>query len=203
MHHGDRALDREKLVYYGVGMEVGLLALAGLICWLWPVPLAEDPLRTFTFLTNLGAVLAGFVAAVGMFGIGLLLWYSPIPVFHRMRQFLMENMAPAISECQVWETILVAISAGVGEEILFRGVLQPRIGWIASAILFGLLHAISLTYVVVAFSLGAILAWLQIWSGNLWTPIVAHAVYDYWMFLVLIRAYRRQQRDAVVEPIAP
>lgn len=188
-------MNREQLVYYGVGMEVGLLALAGIVCWVWPLPFDQDPLRTFTFLTNFGAVLAGLVSAVGMFGLGLLMWHSSISVFRQMRQFLMEQMAPAIAQCYVWETILVAIAAGVGEEVLFRGVLQPRIGWIASAILFGLLHAISPTYVLVAFVMGSLLAWIQIWSGNLWAPIIAHAVYDYWMFLILIQAYRRQQRE--------
>ncbi|MDB5392084.1 MAG: family intrarane metalloprotease, partial [Planctomycetaceae bacterium] len=77
-----------------------------------------------------------------------------------------------------------------------------RIGCIAAAILFGLLHAISPTYVLVAFSLGALLAWVQIMTGNIWAPIIAHAVYDYWMFLILIRAYRRQQRELASEPAA-
>jgi len=188
-------LDREQLVYYGVGLEVGLMLIAGGICWLWPIPFELDPLCVSTSLTNLGAVLAGLVAAAGMFCVGFTLWVSRIAVFRRMRAFLMEQLAPAMNQCQAWEIALVALSAGVGEEVLFRGVLQPRIGWIAATILFALLHAISPTYVLVTLILGAVLAWVQIWSGNLWAPIVAHAVYDYWMFLILIRAYRRRQLE--------
>jgi membrane protease YdiL (CAAX protease family) len=196
---GELALTREQLVYYGIGMEVGLLLLSAILNLLWPIPVELDPLRTSTLLTNFGAILFGLTAAVGMFGIGLLLWYVRISVLQKMRQFLMEEMAPAMSQCHIWETILVALSAGVGEEVLFRGVLQPRIGWIAASVLFGLLHAISPTYIVVAFSLSVILAWIQIAGGNLWASIIAHAVYDYCMFLVLIRAYRRQQRDAAAQ----
>jgi membrane protease YdiL (CAAX protease family) len=176
-------------------MEVGLLLISAILCWLWPIPVELDPLRSSMFLTNFGAVLFGIVATVGMFGLGLLLWHGRLTVLRNMRQFLMEQMAPAMSQCHAWETVLVAIAAGVGEEVLFRGVLQPRLGWIAASVLFGLLHAVSPTYIVVAFSLGAILAWIQIAGGNLWASIIAHAAYDYCMFLVLIRAYRRQQRE--------
>lgn len=177
-------------------MEVGLLLISLVISALWPISVDSDPLRSANYLTNLGAVLFGTASAAGMFVIGLCLWHSRISFLRQMRQFLMEQMAPAMSQCQPWEIVLVAISAGVGEEVLFRGVLQPRIGWIAASTLFGLLHAISPTYIVVAFSLGAILAWIQILGENLWASIIAHAAYDYWMFLVLIRAYRHQQRDS-------
>jgi membrane protease YdiL (CAAX protease family) len=198
---GEGVLNREQLVYYGVGMEVGLLLLSAIINGLWPISVDLDPLRSANFVTNLGAVLFGAAAAAGMFVIGLCLWYSRIPVLRQMRQFLMEQMAPAMSQCHPWETVLVAISAGVGEEVLFRGVLQPRIGWIAASVLFGLLHAISPTYIVVAFLLSTILAWIQILGENLWAPILAHAAYDYCMFLVLIRAYRLQQRKSAEAPV--
>ena len=36
--------------------------------------------------------------------------------------------------------VLTSISAGVGEEVLFRGALQPRLGIVLTALLFGALH---------------------------------------------------------------
>ena len=36
--------------------------------------------------------------------------------------------------------VLASISAGVGEEVLFRGALQPRLGVVLTAVLFGALH---------------------------------------------------------------
>lgn len=196
-------MSREQLVYYGVGMEIALLLVAGVISWIWPIPFETDPLRVTTFLTNVGAILIGFSSAVGMFAVGFSLWLSPLPVFRRMRQFLMEQLAPAMSQCQAWELIVIAISAGVGEEVLFRGVLQPRIGWIASAVLFGLLHSVSPTYIIVTLIMGAALAWIQILGGNLWAPIIAHSVYDYWMFLVLIRAHRKELQQSIAIPGVP
>lgn len=36
--------------------------------------------------------------------------------------------------------VLTSVSAGVGEEVLFRGALQPRLGIVLTALLFGALH---------------------------------------------------------------
>ena len=63
---------------------------------------------------------------------------------------------------------LVSLVAGVGEELFFRGVLQPTlIGWIgiaagliAASVVFGLLHAITPTYALLATAVGAYLGWL-------------------------------------------
>jgi membrane protease YdiL (CAAX protease family) len=39
-----------------------------------------------------------------------------------------------------WEWLILAIATGVGEEILFRGALQPVLGWLPTAVLFALVH---------------------------------------------------------------
>lgn len=40
----------------------------------------------------------------------------------------------------VWEWLILAIAAGVGEEILFRGALQPVFGLFTTSVVFGLIH---------------------------------------------------------------
>jgi hypothetical protein len=40
----------------------------------------------------------------------------------------------------VWKWLILAIATGVGEEILFRGALQPVLGWVPTAVLFALVH---------------------------------------------------------------
>ena len=82
----------------------------------------------------------------------------------------------------------MALLAGVGEEALFRGVIQPALAahlpaWAAIAhrhrLLFGLAHWVTPTYAILAGIVGAYLGWLLLrLSGNLLVPIVAHALYD-------------------------
>ena len=40
----------------------------------------------------------------------------------------------------VWEWFLLALAPGIGEELLFRGALQPVLGLGFTAVLFGLVH---------------------------------------------------------------
>jgi len=91
------------------------------------------------------------------------------------------NRAPAGS------VLLVALLAGVGEELLFRGVVQdglaglfgPVTGLILASLLFGLAHAVTPAYFIIASLLGAYLGWLYVHSGNLLIPIIVHALYDW------------------------
>jgi membrane protease YdiL (CAAX protease family) len=91
---------------------------------------------------------------------------------------------------------LLSLVAGIGEELLCRGVLQPVLGrWLgpafglaAASLLFGLLHPVSWLYIVLAGLLGAYLGFLYLATGNLLGPIVAHALYD---FVVLVYIVRR------------
>ncbi len=78
--------------------------------------------------------------------------------------------------------LVVAVLPAVGEELLFRGVIQtemvralknPHIAiWITS-ILFSALHFQFLGFVPRMF-IGAFLGYLYYWSGNLWVPVLAH-----------------------------
>jgi CAAX protease family protein len=75
--------------------------------------------------------------------------------------------------------IFLGVLAGVVEEILFRGALQPRFGLLVSAVLFAALHtqyAISFATLEV-FVLGFGLGWLRARAGTL-PAIVTHAGYD-------------------------
>ena len=185
-------LDREKFLRLGIATEVVLLVIALLLNAVWPLPLEENPLRTTAGLTNLGAVLVGALAGVVMSGWFLISWDSDFLPFKRIQEFVQDQLAPTLSCCQVWELVLLAAFAGIGEEVLFRGVIQPRTGWLIATLLFGLAHPISPTYVVVAALLGGVLGLLQQYGGNLWAPIIAHAVYDYIGFVLIIREFRAE-----------
>jgi membrane protease YdiL (CAAX protease family) len=85
--------------------------------------------------------------------------------------------------------IALALAAGIGEEILFRGALLPRLGNSMSALLFAALHAqyaISLATLEI-FILGLVLGWLRRRAGTT-GAIVAHSGYDM-ILLVLSVAF--------------
>jgi len=93
-----------------------------------------------------------------------------------------------------WPALLaVAIAAGVGEELLFRGGLQPlAVRWSGPvagvalvSVVFGLLHAVSWAYFVAATLIGAYLGWLAEAYQDLTAPILVHAVYDFVALMAL------------------
>lgn len=78
-----------------------------------------------------------------------------------------------------WSEILaLAYLAGLSEEVFFRGMLQQSIGLIPTSLAFGILHAVSIPYMVWATLTGLYLGWLLQATQNLWVPIFAHTVID-------------------------
>ncbi|NOT74747.1 MAG: CPBP family intramembrane metalloprotease [Cyclobacteriaceae bacterium] len=78
--------------------------------------------------------------------------------------------------------IVVAVIPALGEEIVFRGMIQtemtrvvknPHVGIWLSAILFSAIHLQFMGFVPRVL-LGALFGYLYYWSGNLWIPILAH-----------------------------
>ena len=104
----------------------------------------------------------------------------------RLVRLVEERVAPVFAGSSGLELALVSLMAGVGEEALFRGVLQTALTehlpvWGAiglTAVVFGLVHWLSPAYAALATLLGAYLGLTYAASGNLLVPIVAHAIYD-------------------------
>jgi len=79
--------------------------------------------------------------------------------------------------------IIIAILPGIGEELIFRGVLQKQLGfilnnkiiaiWIA-AFIFSAIH-LQFEGFLPRFVLGLVLGYLYYWTGNLWVTMIAHA----------------------------
>ncbi len=80
--------------------------------------------------------------------------------------------------------------AGIGEEWLFRGVIQPLAGLIVASLLFGLAHVGARSMVpfgVWAAAWGSAGRHSRILTDGLTAPMVAHGVYD-----MLALAYLRR-----------
>jgi len=152
---------------------------------------AQIPLSSYWHWswTDLGI---GVLAAICMF--------ATFCRFTSVRQQAQKIMGESLSQCRWDELIILAIAVGITEELLFRGALEawmarihPVFAILIVNLLFGALHAVSLTYGIIAGLLGLILSVLAHWPGeyNLLRPIVAHAVYDYIAFYWIVYEYRR------------
>jgi membrane protease YdiL (CAAX protease family) len=75
--------------------------------------------------------------------------------------------------------VLIGVTAGVGEEMAVRGLLQPRIGLIASNLVFTSLHAFQYGYdaLLSVFIIGLILGIIRA-RTNTTTSAIVHGVYD-------------------------
>jgi uncharacterized protein len=97
----------------------------------------------------------------------------------KLTQFLMDFTAiPQL----ILAFIVIAIFAGIGEELIFRGILQNLLLkkfnnhhlaiWV-SAIVFSAIHFQFFGFIP-RMLLGAMFGYLYVWTGNLWVPIIAH-----------------------------
>ena len=88
---------------------------------------------------------------------------------------------------------VIALLPAIGEELVFRGMLQPEIYrfsgnhhvaiWV-SAIIFSAFHMQFFGFVPRVL-LGALFGYLYLWSGNLLIPIIAHFVNNGFLVLVM------------------
>ena len=76
--------------------------------------------------------------------------------------------------------VFLAVVAGIAEEVVFRGALQPRFGLVATALLFATVHTqYGITFASLeVFVLGLGLGWLRSFSKSTLPGIVTHAGYD-------------------------
>ena len=139
----------------------------------------------------------GVLASAPMLAGLVLVLRSPWPPLVRLRQQACE-IAGLFSRCTLLDLAVISVLAGIGEEALFRGVMQTAladpVGLPAAVVLasvaFGLAHFLSFTYAVYAAVVGAYLGVLLIGFDNLLVPVVAHAVYDFAALVYLVRMHR-------------
>jgi membrane protease YdiL (CAAX protease family) len=192
--------DRLTVIRLAVFVEGGLLLLASLLGWL----LDESPLGGFGW--DYKAVLQGAAATLPLLGLFLVMVRWPVGPLARIHRFGEHVIRPLLAPCSVLDLLGISVLAGLGEEVLFRGVLQgyfgrllgPAAGLAVASGLFGLLHAVTRTYVVLAALMGAYLGWLWMYTGNLLAPVVTHALYDFAVLLWLLR-----RPGARAEPAEP
>ncbi len=93
---------------------------------------------------------------------------------------LSERLASSLPTLTRGHVAVAAISSGIGEEVLFRGALQPHLGLVVTSLLFGVIHGGVTgplrTWALFATVAGFILGALAATRGGILAPVVAHMV---------------------------
>lgn len=122
-------------------------------------------------------LLGGILAAVTLAASGWLL--ERIPWLRWFGQEIRRLLGPI----DTWTALVLALCSGVGEELLFRGAMQPALGYVPTSLIFGLLHTgpdrryAGWTFFPIAmgFALGGILES----TGSLTGPVLAHFLVNF------------------------
>ncbi len=193
----------------GVVVEAGLALVAAFLGWMVGFnPTATIELTREAIPEHLRAVGWGVVATLPLAAAMWLLERYPLGPVRGLRRLVDEQVRPLFASLTVEQMALLSLAAGMGEETLFRGLLQaglaewigpPQGVWIAlvvASIAFGLCHYLSTTYFVLTLLIGVYLGWLFLWTGNLLAPLVTHALYDFLALVYLLRWRRDEEAPA-------
>lgn len=149
------------------------------------------------------AVIYGILGTAPLFLMYLALEHVSAEPVLKIRKLMLELLGPGLS-CYHWtDLFILAAIAGISEEVVFRGVMQPWMesAWgitaalIGSNIVFGLVHALTPLYALLAALVGIYLGLSMDYGGerNLLTPVIIHGLYDFLAFMALMRTYRAGQ----------
>ncbi len=174
--------------------EGSLIVVAIVLGWIADI----DPYANIIFSET--AVFYGIIGTIPLFIFFVALYQIQIDAFQQVKRTLLETLAPSMHRYHWTDLFVLGAIAGITEEILFRGVIQPWMesswgmtsGLIASSIIFGLVHAVTPLYALLATLVGIYLGLAMDYGGerNLLTPIIIHGLYDFLAFLVIVRTYR-------------
>ena len=180
------SLARVSTVVYTIMMTVGLTLMR-----FW-----QDNLRlAFQFPADPAEKIR--LAAAGILAAGFLLTSSAVledwsPSFKRLKEMFTRLIGPTAW----WVPLWLALLSSLGEEILFRGALQPSLGLVPTSILFGLAH-VGPDGRIGAWSFwaagaGIVLGFTFQETGCLWPAIAAHFLVNGVSLLSLRRQYSQQ-----------
>jgi len=174
--------------------EASLILVAVFLGWVAGI----DPFENIYFSET--AIAFGLIGTAPLFLMFLALEKVQGESVVNIRKLLLNTLGPGLHRYHWTDLLILAAIAGVSEELLFRGVIQPWIetswgisaGLILSNIVFGLVHAVTPLYAVLAALVGIYLGLSLDYGGerNLLTPIIIHGFYDFLAFVALMRAYR-------------
>ncbi|MCF7966242.1 MAG: CPBP family intramembrane metalloprotease [Methylobacter tundripaludum] len=174
--------------------EASLIPVAAVLGWIANI----NPFADLNFSES--AIACGVIGTIPLFLMFLLLEQIQAEPVIKIKNMLFQTLGPSLHRYHWTDLFILAAIAGLSEELLFRGVIQPWMesSWgipaalIGSNIIFGLVHAVTPLYAVLAALVGIYLSLSLDYGGdrNLLIPIIIHGLYDFLAFVALMRAYR-------------
>jgi membrane protease YdiL (CAAX protease family) len=174
--------------------ESSLIIVALFLGWIADI----NPIKDLYFSET--AIAIGLLGTLPLYLLFLAMEQTQADSLVKIRKLLLTTLGPGLYRYHWSDLLVLSAIAGLSEELLFRGVIQPWIasswgipaGLIGSNIIFGLAHALTPMYGILAMLVGIYLGLALDVSGerNLLTPIIIHGFYDFLAFLALMRAYR-------------
>lgn len=165
--------------------ELTLLLVAWILSWLFSIPLWGEG------IWNWYGMIVGITSTLPMLSLFFWLLQSKWEPCREIRKIMDDAVLPIFKDFSIFQIALLSFAAGISEEVLFRAIIQGGLQSILgipiaitlSAFLFGICHALTRFYLVLATIMGVYLSIVWMSTGQLLSPIVTHAVYD---FIVLI-----------------
>ena len=133
----------------------------------------------------------GIIFLVGAFPfVQFMYWFNqqlPLPSWAITMEETTQNMLEGLLTAEysyelIYNLIVIAVIPAIGEELIFRGIVQKKLMaafknpvwaiWVA-AFIFSAFH-MQFEGMIPRMILGALLGYLYYWTGNLWVPILAH-----------------------------
>lgn len=160
------------------------------------------------------AVSSGVILALAMFAGAWMLSRQGWTWFSEIHELLDRILIPSLRRCRYWQLLLLAMLAGVGEELLFRwaiqgwlelglrGAIESQILWLGwsqvvaerwafagavviASVAFGLCHALTRAYCLMATAMGFVFSGAVVLGGGLIGAMIAHGLYDFLAFVWL------------------
>lgn len=188
-------LMKRRPILFALGFESALAVLALLLA----VVFGLHPWADIDF--SAGALVQSVAATVPMVVALLALMQARWDWVRALRRIVEDHLLPLFRNAGPAAIFAVALAAGVGEELLFRGVIQaglegligPLAALAVASLLFGLAHALTAGYFIVTCLMGFYLGWLYQATGNLLVPIMVHFLYDWVMLAWYLRGTQRSR----------
>jgi hypothetical protein len=174
--------------------EAALILVAIVLGWIADI----NPFQPLYFSEY--AFAFALVATIPLYLLFMVMDRLDVESLRDIKKLLFQTIGANLNTYHWTDLFILAMIAGFAEELLFRGLVQPWIeaawgmtaGLLVSNILFGLAHAVTLLYAVLAGIVGVYLGLTLDFGGerNLLVPMVIHGLYDFLAFVTLIKSYR-------------
>jgi membrane protease YdiL (CAAX protease family) len=178
-----KSFSRSKLLFYTLGTEGLALAVALLLSYIFKIRLLPLSEALFRELLH-GTFWALFPLAFFVFLLSEKA--DRLPVLGQLRRTMLTEVRPIFSSARVSDLFSISVLAGFSEELLFRGVIQEKLGIVIASIIFGLFHFVTPAYSVVATALGFYIGILFNSYQSLLVPIQVHFFYDFGALVYLV-----------------